>query len=238
MLRVRSISRLCARIWRDACAPFFSYHIHLDVPWFVVVHRLLFRMPEGNQRAPERSRACFLATYFLHCTSYTIAFVNFLHSERAMIPSCFFHCQNVRTRMSACTLATYSPSQISWLTSRLVPRSASESISSSSCGYASHTAWRFRCERGFQQHQTRRPKTLQPTLQSCCEFEPSDTVHISSCYDVAALFQKVTEFRRVWPRTKPFPLRVGVVYIAALQQIIFNADIKVDQHRSYHPLEN
>ena len=80
--------------------------------------------------------------------------------------------------------------------------------------------------------------TLQPTLQSCCEFEPSDTVHISSCYDVAALFQKVTEFRRVWPRTKPFPLRVGVVYIPALQQIIFNADIKVDQHRSYHPLEN
>ena len=144
-----------------------------------------------------------------------------------MIPSCFFHCQNVRTRMSACPLATYSFSQISWLTSRLVPRSASESISSSSCGYASHTAWRFRCERGFQQHQTRRPKTsktslgivqrlllstkgiyitteiscaltLQPTLQSCCEFEPSDTVHISSCYDVAALFQKVTEFRRVW----------------------------------------
>ena len=80
--------------------------------------------------------------------------------------------------------------------------------------------------------------TLQPTLQSCCEFEPSDTVHISSCYDVAALCQKVTEFRRVWPRTKTFPLRVGVVYIAALQQIIFNADIKVDQHRSYHPLEN
>ena len=164
MLRVRSISRLCGRIWRDACAPFFSYHIHLDVPWFVVVHRLHFRMPEGNQRAPERSTACFLATYFVHCTSYTFAFVNFLHSERVMIPSCFFRCQNVRTRMSACTLATYSPSQISWLTSRLVPRSASESISSSSCGYASHTAWRFRCERGFQQHQTRRPKTSKTSL--------------------------------------------------------------------------
>ena len=164
MLRVRSSSRLCARIWGDACAPFFSYHIHLDVPWFVVVHRLLFRMPEGNQRAPERSTACFLATYFLHCTSYTFAFVNFLHFERAMIPSCFFHCQNVRARMSACPLATYSPSQISWLTSRLVPRSASESMSSSSCGYASHTAWRFRCERGFQQHQTRRPKTSKTSL--------------------------------------------------------------------------
>ena len=98
-----------ARIWGDACALFFSYHIHLDVTWFVVVHRLLFRMPEGNQRAPERSTACFLATYFLHCTSYTFAFVNFLHFERAMIPSCFFHCQNVRARMSACPLATYSP---------------------------------------------------------------------------------------------------------------------------------
>ena len=169
--------------------------------------------------------------------------------------------------MSAWPLATYSPSQILWLTSRLVPSSASESISSSSCGYASHTAWRFRCERGFQQHQTRRPKTSKTSLGIvqrlllstkgilhhhrdilCVVVTANVTVLLRvctfrhcayfSCYDVAALCQKVTEFRRVWPRTKTFPLRVGVVYIAALQQIIFNADIKVDQHRSYHPLEN
>ena len=81
-----------------------------------------------------------------------------------LLPLSTFSTLDVRARMSAWPLATYSPSKILWLTSRLVPSSASESISSSSCGYASHTAWRFRCERGFQQHQTRRPKTSKTSL--------------------------------------------------------------------------
>ena len=39
-------------------------HIHLVVPWFVVVHGLPFRMSEGDQNAPGRSIASFRATYF------------------------------------------------------------------------------------------------------------------------------------------------------------------------------
>ena len=38
--------------------------------------------------------------------------------------------------------------------------------------------------------------TLQATSQSCCVFEPSDTVHISSCYDVVALCQGVPLYTR------------------------------------------
>ena len=40
--------------------------------------------------------------------------------------------------------------------------------------------------------------TLQLTSQSCCEFEPPDTVHISSCYDVVALCQRVPLYTRTF----------------------------------------
>ena len=61
-----------------------------------------------------------------------------------------------------------------------------------------------------------------PTLQSCCEFEPSDTVHISSCHDVVAfLCQRVPNSVASGLVPKQFPFELELLTLRLSKNEVF-----------------